>query len=103
MLSRRWIWQKKGANHLWREVAPFWAMAFVGLGFSTLAVHLAEDFSEATAVLMAANFGAFGLLWVAKFFILDRWLFANRDEPLTDDALDALVDEVLHHEHPGDR
>jgi putative flippase GtrA len=104
VLSRRWIWQKKGNNHFWREVVPFWAMAFLGLGLSTLFAWAASQLSDATIVLQLANLSAFGLLWVAKFFVLDKLLFTSGDEPLTDDALDALVDEVIHHRsgHPDD-
>ena len=96
VLSRRWIWQKKGQNHFLREVVPFWAMAFMGLGLSTLFAYIAGQVSDSALVLMLANLSAFGLLWVAKFFVLDRLLFGH-DEPITDDAFDALVDEVLHH------
>lgn len=99
VLSRRWIWQKKGNNHFWKEVVPFWAMAFLGLGLSTLFAWIAEQYSDSTAVLMLSNLSAFGLLWVAKFFILDKIMFGKTGEPITDDALDALVDEVLHHRH----
>ena len=31
LLSRYWVWQKRGKNHFWREVVPFWSLAFVGL------------------------------------------------------------------------
>jgi putative flippase GtrA len=97
VLSRRWIWQKKGNNHFWKEVVPFWSMAFLGLGLSTLFAYIAGQYSDSTAVLMFANLSAFGLLWVAKFFILDKIMFGKTGEPITDDAIDALVDEVLHH------
>jgi putative flippase GtrA len=99
VLSRRWIWQKKGNNHFWKEVVPFWAMAFLGLALSTLFVWIAERWSHSTLVLMIANLTAFGLLWVAKFFVLDKLLFAP-GEPVTDTAFEAFVDEVLHpHSH----
>lgn len=98
VLSRRWIWQKKGNNHFWKEVVPFWSIAFLGLGMSTAAAALASNISDSTLMLMFANLSAFGLLWVAKFFFLDKVLFTDHSEPLTDDALDALVDEVLHHD-----
>jgi putative flippase GtrA len=98
VLSRRWIWQKKGNNHLWKEVVPFWSLAFLGLGLSTVAAALAQQVSDRTIVLQLANLSAFGLLWVAKFFFLDKILFKDHTEPLTDDAFDALVDEVLHHD-----
>jgi putative flippase GtrA len=97
VLSRRWIWQKTGHNHFLKEVVPFWSMGFAGLALSTLFAWQAEQLSDATVVLMGANLSAFGILWVAKFVILDKVLFVTHEEPLTDDALDALVDEVLHH------
>jgi putative flippase GtrA len=99
VLSRRWIWQKKGNNHFWKEVVPFWSMAFLGLALSTGVVAVADNYSDATIVLNLANLFAFGLLWVAKFFVLDKLMFGKTGEPLTDDALDAFVDEVRHHHH----
>src|SRR5689334_12001771 len=30
-LNRRWAWGKRGKSHLWREVVPFWVLAFIGL------------------------------------------------------------------------
>jgi putative flippase GtrA len=99
VLSRRWIWQKKGNNHFLKEVLPFWGMAFLGLLLSTLFAYGAEQISESTIALQLANLSAFGVLWVAKFFVLDRILFAP-GEPITDRPLEAFVDEVLHpHSH----
>jgi len=98
LLCRYWVWQKKGKNHFFKEVLPFWSLAFLGLVVSTILVGVAEDYSDSVFVLMGTSLFAFGCVWVAKFFILDKILF--KDEELTDDPLDALVDEVLHH---GDR
>ena len=75
VLSRYWVWQKKGRNHLWKEVLPFWSLAFLGLVLSTMLVAVAETYSGATLVLMGTNFFAFGCVWVTKFFILDKVLF----------------------------
>lgn len=96
-LSRYWVWQKSGKNHFWKEVVPFWSLALVGLIISTVFVAIAETVSSSTLVLMLTNLVAFGIVWVAKFFILDKYLF--KDELLTDDALDTFVDEALHGEH----
>lgn len=93
-LSRRWVWQKSGRSHFLREVVPFWSLALLGLVLSTVLVAVMEDFSDSTLVLMSTNFFAFGCVWVAKFFILDKVLF--KGELLTDDALDTFVDEALH-------
>jgi putative flippase GtrA len=95
-LSRYWVWKKTGKNHLLKEVVPFWSLALAGLVASTLLVGVAEGYSDSVLVLMGSNFVAFGGVWVAKFFILEKILFKN--EELSDEPLDALVDQVLHHE-----
>lgn len=74
-LNRRWVWGKRGRNHLFREVVPFWALAFVGLVFSTVLVHLAVQWNDSTLVASAANLTAFGILWVVKYLLLDSVLF----------------------------
>jgi putative flippase GtrA len=75
LLNRAWVWGRKGSHDVLREVLPFWIFAFVGLGFSTLLVHLAAHWSEATAVVSIANLTAFGILWVGKYLVLDQLLF----------------------------
>ena len=94
-LNRAWAWGKTGRSHLMKEVVPFWAMALLGLVFSTWATgwatRFADDFTEAhlmrTLIVMFAGLAAFGVLWVAKFVILNKVLFAHRPEQLPE-ALD---------------
>ncbi len=79
-LNRRWVWGKGGKSHFWREVVPFWVLAFVGLAFSSLAVWLAEQFAHhhhlthaSTSLLVnAANLLSFAILWIAKFVIYNK-------------------------------
>lgn len=75
VLNRAWVWGKTGKNHFWREVVPFWALALLGLGFSTLLVAIAHRWNDATWVVSAANLVAFGILWVVKYLLLDALLF----------------------------
>jgi len=85
-LNRRWTWRKNGPSHLWREIVPFWVMSFIGLVFSTLCVYFAENWAEdrhmskahTGLLLNGASLAAFGVLWVGKFFIINRLLF-DRD------------------------
>jgi putative flippase GtrA len=75
-MSRHWVWQKRGKSSLYAEVIPFWVMTFLGLLLSTIAVVILENQYPDNPVL--ANLGnviGFGVLWLAKFFILDRILF----------------------------
>ncbi len=89
-LNRAWAWGKTGRSHLMKEVVPFWAMALLGLVFSTWATgfakSFADDFTEAhllrTGIVMFAGLAAFGVLWIAKFVILNKVLFAHHPEQL---------------------
>jgi putative flippase GtrA len=90
VLNRAWVWGKRGSHHLWREVVPFWGMAFLGLGFSTFLVHLAAQRSESALVVSAANLTAFGVLWVVKYLVFDGLMFGpghhapdDEDDPVT--------------------
>jgi putative flippase GtrA len=85
-LNRRWVWAKKTKRSLVKEVAPFCALSFTGLGLSTLAVKLAAGWAAGAGlgsgavalVSQAANLMTFGSLWVVQYFLLDRVLFAQR-------------------------
>ncbi len=83
-LNRKWVWQKGGRSHMWREVLPFWVMSITGIGFALYTAHLAQIFAvqhhlghlARTALVVGANIAAFGILWLLKFLILNR-LFAE--------------------------
>jgi putative flippase GtrA len=85
-LNRRWAWGRRGRSHLWKEVVPFWALAFLGLAISTwaaevggtLAGHAAASHAATTAIVMTAALLAFGVLWIGKFAIFSRVLFGGR-------------------------
>ena len=77
MINRAWTFNKQGTHSFTREVLPFWSMAFLGLLLSTFSVAWAADrFDDSAIAVMIANTAAFGVLWVAKYFVLDRVLFA---------------------------
>ena len=70
-LNRRWVWAKKARRSLVKEVVPFCALSFSGLGLSTLAVKAAAAWATGAglgpgAVALAAqtaNLMTFGSLW----------------------------------------
>lgn len=86
MLNRAWAWGKTGRSHLLKEVAPFWAMAFLGLVISTWAAVFTKSNAHlittsrlgVTLLVMASNIASFGVLWLGKFMILNKVLFAHR-------------------------
>jgi putative flippase GtrA len=84
-LNRRWTWARRDASNLWREVLPFWLLAFAGLVLSTFTVALAASWTAhahlapelQTGAVLVGHFGGFGLLWILQFVLLDRVLFAD--------------------------
>ena len=88
-LTRAWAWGKTGKSHLMKEIVPFWSLALLGLVFSTWAADYAESNAHqltssdlmARLIVNGAALAAFGILWVGKFFIFNRLMFAHRPEP----------------------
>ncbi len=79
LVNRAWVWRVVGPSSLQREIVPFWAFTIAGLMLSTFAVGTAASMTDSTVALSAANLGAFGVLWVLKFFVLDAIVFAPAD------------------------
>jgi putative flippase GtrA len=85
-LNRNWAWRRSGRSHLWKEVLPFWALAFAGLGLSLGAVDLAEAVGRSlgeshlvvSLMVEVASFLAYGVVWVGKFMIFNRFMFVDR-------------------------
>lgn len=79
LLNRAWVWGKKGSHDWLREVVPFWVFAFAGLCLSVAFVAIAARWSDATAMVSLASLSAFGILWVARYLVLDQLLFRALD------------------------
>lgn len=85
-LNRRWAWGKTGRSHIGKEIIPFWVLAFLGYGFSTVSVDYVEHFAKhehyahlvRTGLVGLTSVAAYGILWIAKFVIFNRLLFVHR-------------------------
>ena len=88
ILNKRWVWSSDGKVSFRREVLPFWIFTGMGLGLSTGLVAVADSVSDSHLLVMAANLGGFGVLWVAKFLFLDQIMFGRSqiDEVLSQEA-----------------
>lgn len=88
-LNRVWAWGKTGRSHVMKEIVPFWSLALLGLVFSTWAADFAETqahhlTTSDLGVKLVVNFAAlaaFGVLWIGKFIIFNRVLFAHNPQP----------------------
>ena len=90
LINRRWTWSQTGKNRLWGEVVPFWVMSALGMVLSLLAVSYADDRWDSTAINSIAQLAGFGVLWLAKFFVLDKvmWRIVHDIQP------DVAIDEA---------
>jgi putative flippase GtrA len=91
-LNRRWTWKVSGRSRFLGEIVPFSALAAAGLLISTVAVAFAEDAAPRitpsrtgqTLIVMGAALAAYGVVWIVKFVVLDRYLFGVDRRPATD-------------------
>lgn len=80
LVLRRWVWGRVGHHSLSREIVPFWAYTFLGLGLSTVVVAAVDRRWQSGLAVSAANIGSFGVLWITKFVLLDQWMFKDRTD-----------------------
>lgn len=83
-LNRAWVWGKRGRNSIRREVLPFWGFSLLGLAVSTVAVSVVAGMWDNPLAINVANIGSFGLLWVAKYLVLDAVMFGADETPAVD-------------------
>ncbi len=94
-LNHRWAWGKTGKGHLWKETVPFWALSFIGFGFSEITAIAAGNYasshhwthSSRSLLVAGIVLATYGVLWVGKFIIINKVLFADHTSDL-DPALD---------------
>lgn len=89
LINRKWTWHQTGKNRLWGEVVPFWVMSALGMLLSLWAVSYAEDRWDTTIAVAIAQLSGFGVLWLAKFLVLDKvmWKIVHDLQP------DVAIDE----------
>ena len=76
-LNRRWVWGHAGEHSLHRHVLPYWGLSLAGLLLSTIFAWFAYRAVDSGWAVSLANLGGFGLLWVVKYRVLDRYLFPS--------------------------
>lgn len=85
-LNRRWTWGRRGRVAVVRELVPYAAVVVAGVGIAAVATSLAEEWvlrlgvsrPVQVTVVTLAFVVAQGVLFVGKFVIFDRVLFADR-------------------------
>ncbi len=88
--NKYFVWRETSKDNLRTQVLVFWVAAMLGVTFATLLTYLVEQVAkdqsqlvEGLAVFCAQLVG-FGIVWVGRFLVLDKWLFKvthHGDEP----------------------
>ncbi|MDX1620778.1 MAG: GtrA family protein [Nitriliruptorales bacterium] len=84
-LNRRWAFGKSGSSSLKEEVLPYLGIVAVNVFIATVGTEVAEGWIAAQiepgwqrSLLVTGAFAAInGALFVGKYLIFDRWLFAR--------------------------
>ncbi|MFN8052729.1 MAG: GtrA family protein [Acidimicrobiales bacterium] len=105
LANRAWVWRDSTKDRLRMQILVFWVAAMLGVALSTLLTlwveHLVRNLEQDSLTVIAAVFLAqltgFGIVWVGRYLLLDRWLFKvthHGEEPPAE-----LLDD-LHREFP---
>ena len=86
-MNRAWVWGKRGKSHWKKEVLPFWVFTAAGLVLSTLAIAYADEHTTNKLVILFVQLFAFGVLWVVRFFVLDKLFHVEVFEDDTPDEI----------------
>lgn len=84
-LNRGWAFGRRGRSHFSREVVPYWVTTLLGTAVASVLTavvdHWARHFTPVHSLRelldLIAYVGAYGVMWMAKFVILDRLLFRS--------------------------
>jgi putative flippase GtrA len=81
-LNRTWTWGRRERSSFWREVVPYWGTALSSTAIAAVVIGavngamLGEPRSTRTIINAAAYMLTYGVLFILKFVIFHRWLFA---------------------------
>jgi hypothetical protein len=99
-VSKHLVWRVTSRENLPGQMLVFWVAVILGVSLSTLFTYLVENEMAGqtrlvcgTAVFVAQLLG-YGIVWIGRFLILDRWLFKLAGE--TPEHVDAVIGAGRH-------
>jgi putative flippase GtrA len=79
--NKHFVWRVTSRENLRSQVLVFWVAVMLGVSLATVFTYLVDNamagqtqLVRGAAVFFAQLLG-FGIVWVGRFLILDRWLF----------------------------
>ena len=98
-----YVWRDANSDNLRTQILVFWVAAMLGTGFAMGLATITDAVTEGSSKfvsgfwLFIAQFTGYGIVWVGRYFFLDKWLFRvthHGDEP-------SVVElEELHQDFP---
>jgi putative flippase GtrA len=99
--NKIFVWKDTNRDKMRTQVVVFWFAAMLGVSLATYLTWLVEKavagrsaLIESGAVFLAQLVG-FGVVWVARFLVLDRWLFKathHGEEPTAEQVSELHAD-----------
>lgn len=97
-VNKLFVWRIRSRENLRSQVLVFWVAMMLGVALATLFTYLVEaamanhtTLARGAAVFCAQLLG-FGIVWVGRFLILDRWLFKLAGD--TSEHADEVIGEI---------
>lgn len=91
------VWAHVSKDNLRTQILVFWLSAMLGVGLATGLTFAADWLIDGHGPLekvavFAAQIAGFGLVWIGRYVILDRWIFqvTHHGEEPDQDELDML-------------
>jgi putative flippase GtrA len=100
--NRHFVWRVENRDNMRTQVLVFWTAAMLGVTLATLLTFVTENALVDAAPLTKkiavffAQLAGFGIVWVIRYLILDRWLFkiTHHGEEPTPDDLDEMHGDI---------
>jgi putative flippase GtrA len=97
VLNRRWAWRRKGRPDRTRELLPYVvivvitaaAAALITTAADHLLRHRVDSHALQTVLVSAAFLGTYGVMFVLKFVLFDRLVFARPAQPVAAERIPA--------------
>jgi putative flippase GtrA len=97
VLNRRWAWRRKGRPDRTRELLPYVVIVVITAAaaalITTAADHWLRDRIDShalqTVLVSAAFLGTYGVMFVLKFVLFDRLVFARPAQPVAAERIPA--------------
>ncbi|MEI2639212.1 MAG: GtrA family protein [Microthrixaceae bacterium] len=90
------VWKETSKDNMRTQIVVFWVAAMLGVTFATLLTYLVDSMIEGhgwfeKVAVFFAQLTGFGIVWLGRYVILDRWIFKviQGEEP-DDDELDMM-------------